>query len=288
VAYALSYFRTLRKIVEEPDILPGGRRISWLPPFGDRFQTALVQFAIRTLARSRQHRIMLAFYLGIGFALTIMVLKSPTTPNQLPDAPKADVGSELLAPVLAASIIMLCFSIIGTRVVFSLPMDLRANWIFRICRTDDRLLSSVQVAQRRALFLLSAVPVWLITAAFAFRRWPLQAAVGHLFVLALLASILADICLYNFHKIPFTCSYLPGKSRVHMAFLAAAGLLWAITLAVRYEHEALNGIGTILPLIGGLVMIAMAARWLTRASANSGTVRFEEEDSAAIQVLGLR
>src|SRR5262249_51730496 len=159
VTYALSYFRTLRQIVEAPDIVPGARRIGWLPPFGFRLQTALAHFPIRTLARSRQHRIVLAFYLGIGFALTIMLLKAPTADNRLPDAPASNVGSELLAPLLAASIIMLCFAVIGARVVFAMPKDLRANWIFRVCGIDHRPVPWIHSAERRALVALSAAPV---------------------------------------------------------------------------------------------------------------------------------
>ena len=34
-AFLLSYFRTLRKIVEEPDIVPGSGGIHWLPRFGN-------------------------------------------------------------------------------------------------------------------------------------------------------------------------------------------------------------------------------------------------------------
>ncbi len=61
---ALSYFRTLRKIkAEEPDIVPA-RAALWLPRFEATFQTAIVQFSVRSLLRSRQHRVILAFYLG--------------------------------------------------------------------------------------------------------------------------------------------------------------------------------------------------------------------------------
>ena len=63
-AFLFSYFRTLRKIVEAPDIAPGSRRGSWLPRFGNPLETAVVQFSIRTLLRSRQHRVILAFYWG--------------------------------------------------------------------------------------------------------------------------------------------------------------------------------------------------------------------------------
>jgi hypothetical protein len=52
---AASYLRTLRKIVEEPDITTGFRRC-WLPRFGCSSETAIVQFSVRSLLRSRQHR----------------------------------------------------------------------------------------------------------------------------------------------------------------------------------------------------------------------------------------
>jgi hypothetical protein len=130
--------------------------------------------------------------------------------------------------------------------------------------------------------------VWLLTAVIAFRQWPIQAAIGHLAVLALLASILADICLYTCHKIPFTCSYLPGKSRMNMAFLGGAGLLWAIMSAVKYEREALNEFAGMAPMIALLAVIAVAARWLTTANARTSELRFEEEEVPAVQLLGLR
>jgi CubicO group peptidase (beta-lactamase class C family) len=289
VCYALSYFRTLRQVVEEPDILPGSRRISWLPPFGSRFHTAIVQFTIRTLARSRQHRIVLAFYLGIGFALTILILKSPTAPTQLRDSPAADVRSTLLAPILSSSIIMLCFAIIGTRVVFAIPKDLCANWIFRTAgKLADRFLPPLQIAQRSAFFVLSVAPVLLVTAAFAFRHWPMEAALSHLMVLVLLASVLSDICLYTLHKIPFTCSYLPGKSRINMAFLGGAGLLWTISFSVRYELLALQDFASMAPMLGALLLAAVAVRWLAQSNAKGAEIRFEEEESPAVQVLGLR
>jgi CubicO group peptidase (beta-lactamase class C family) len=291
-AYALSYLRTLRQIVETPDILPGARRGWRLPLLG-----VIEQFSVRTVMRSRQHRIVLAFYVGIGFALTILLLKSPTGDNRLPDAPATDVSSELMAPILGASIIMLIFAIIGTRLAFAMPKDLRANWVFRVCvppRASRELPSVGTIADaagrsaRATLLLLAGAPVLVVTAAVAFRRWPLPATIGHLIVLALLASILCDVCLYSFHKIPFTCSYLPGKSRVHMAFLYGALLLYGIMFSVRYERDALLDIASMAPVIGGLLVIAIIARWLTSGNAKGAELLFEEEDSSTIQTLGIR
>ena len=132
VAYGLSYLRTLRRIVEEPDIAPQPRGGAWLPALGTPLSTALVQFSVRTLWRSRAHRVILAFYLGIGFAITILLLRSPAAQRLTEEAAVSDPWHEANAPLLAASIVMLGFWVVGTRAVFSLPLDLRANWILRI------------------------------------------------------------------------------------------------------------------------------------------------------------
>ncbi len=130
-AYALSYFRSLRKIVEEPDIMPGSRGASWLPRFGTSLETAVVQFSIRTLLRSRQHRVILAFHLGIGFAITIFLLKSPVA-KEISNGSVSDPWHQVSMSLLASSIIMMAFCVVGIRVIFSLPLDLPANWVFRI------------------------------------------------------------------------------------------------------------------------------------------------------------
>ena len=123
----------------------------------------------------------------------------------------------------AASIMMIVLAAVGTRVAFALPLDLRANWIFRVIGVRGGLESLA--ASRRALLLLSVAPVWLATAVVCLGLWPGRQNAAHLVVLGLLGMILADICLLGFRKIPFTCSYLPGKSRVHMVFLGALGVL---------------------------------------------------------------
>jgi CubicO group peptidase (beta-lactamase class C family) len=287
VAYTLSYLRTLRKIVEEPDIMPGSRGVSWLPRFGNRVQTAIGQFSVRTLVRSRQHRVILAFYLGIGFALTIFLIKAPATKAQLPDAFATDPWREANTSLLAASIVMMTLAVVGTRVVFAIPLDLRANWIFRIAgvRPGPEILA----ASRRALLLLSVAPVWLGSAVLCLRLWPWRQAAGHLVVLGLLGMLLTDICLRGFRKIPFTCSYLPGKSQVHMVFLAAACLLWFVMLSVRYEQQALQyppSMAAMLVLFG---MAAAGTRWGTAALARleEQDLQFEEAPAPAVLELGL-
>ena len=281
-AYGLSYVRTLRQIVEQPDITPGVRRIGWLPPFGNRVQTAIGQFAVRTLARSRQHRMILAFYLGIGFAFSIFMLKDPAL-----RAPVAnDQWHTANTPLLAASIVMMALAIVGTRAVFALPLDLRANWTFRITGTLE--IGRIVTASRRALLLLAAVPVWGITAYFCLRLWPWQQAAGHLLLLALLALILSDVCLLNFRKIPFTCSFLPGKSQFHLLFLGAIWLMWFVGMSVKFELDMLQQARSTATLVVPFVLAAIALRiFATLMRSKDDEVQFEESLPPAVMELGL-
>ena len=286
-AYVLSYARTLRQIVEEPDIVAGIRGGAWLPRFGNPLKTAIVQFSVRALLRSRLHRIVLAFYLGVGFALVIALVEDPSAQRPLAEVPAGDPLGMVNTPLLAAGIVMMAFAVIGTRVVFSLPLDLRGNWIFRV--TGARRVTECLEGARRSLLLLSAAPVWAVSAVSCFWRWPWRPAAGHLAILALIGLILAELCLYKFDKIPFTCSYLPGKSHIHMAILGAFSLLGFTIMSTEYERQALEEPVRFVPALIGLVCVWACARWRTAAHARSeeAGVQFEEAEDPAILALGL-
>jgi hypothetical protein len=281
-ACLLAYFRTLRKIVEEPDILPGSRSLSRLPPFGKAVDTAVVQFSIRTLLRSRQHRVILSFYLGIAFAVLVLLLKAP--PPAQYAVPTGNRWHDV--PLLGSSIILLCLWIMGTRIVFALPLELRANWIFRVMPL--RGAAQCLGASRRSLLVLAVAPVWAASAAAFLSIWSWLAAAGHLLVLALLGTILADVCLYGFRKIPFTCSYLPGKSKVHMTFLLYFGLFFlVVSWAAEFEMRSLEDPVRYALVVGVLVGGGILIRRRLTAHSEEAKLQFEETLPPAVLVLDL-
>lgn len=287
-AFLLSYIRTLRKIIEEPDIIPGPRGGPWLPPFGSPPLTALVQFNIRTLFRSRQHRLILAFFLGLAFTIVILYVKTPLAQRNLLYTPGTGPWRQANVPLLVSSIVMMWFAVIGTRVVFAMPTELRANWIFRSANVLG--LPGCLIATRRSLFTLAVMPVFTIWAAVLLSLWPWRPAAGHLAILGLLGTILVEACLYGFHKIPFTCSYLPGKANVYYLFFAYAML--SVTLLDRaavLERNALHNPAQFALAILVLTISAGLVRWRTWAfSQSEGTeLRFEELETPAVLELGL-
>jgi CubicO group peptidase (beta-lactamase class C family) len=284
-AYVLAYFRTLRKIVEEPDIVSSSGGRNWLPRFGNPLATAVTQFSIRTLLRSRQHRMILAFYWGIALAFVILNSKGASMQRSLGGSD--DPWHQASIPWIIASVLVLAAAIVGIRVVAALPLDIRANWIFQI--TPLRGGSANLAAVRRAFYVLGMAPVWCAFAAMFLVLWPWAEAIGHLAVLALLGITLTEICLTGFHKIPFTCTYLPGNSQANMAFLAFIGFIAITVRGAETERAALDDPRSGVQLLLVLAIVAGAAWWRTsrRAKSSGSELNFEEEPPPVIEALNL-
>jgi hypothetical protein len=137
--------------------------------------------------------------------------------------------------------------------------------------------------------VLGVAPVWLICAVLFLSIWPWRPAVGHLIILGLWGILLAYLSLHAFQKIPFTCSYRPGKSMFHMAFLAGLGLLLLLSRGVALESQALNQPAIYGQLLLVLASAAVVARWrkVALSRAEWTIVQFEDLEAPAILSLGL-
>jgi hypothetical protein len=286
-ALLFSYHRSLHKIAEQPDILPHSRRIQWIHwprIFVDSLTGAVMFFSLRTLLRSRHHRVILSFYFGVGLAIVLVYIK---TLFLLESASIGTVSALVSVPVVAASILMICVAVAGVRVVASLPIMLRANWIFRITELHES--AAYLAAVRRTFIVSGVVPIWLGLCVLFFVLWPSRLAMAHLLVLGLLGMILVELCLYGFRKIPFTCSYLPGKGNLQYVFWACAlFLLPLINTGARIEVRMLEhplSYGAIIAVLG----IALAcAQWRTGTALRSVVrMQFDEVDLPEIFSLSL-
>lgn len=115
------------------------------------------------------------------------------------------------------------------------------------------------------------------------------AALGHLLVLGLLGVILADISLHDFRKIPFTCSYLPGRSNIHITFILSVLFMLEITdIAALLELPVLENFTYYVLTLIALVVAALLARWRASPAAwERSTVEFDEVPPWSLISLGL-
>ena len=105
---------------------------------------------------------------------------------------------------VSAPLALSLFLLAGLRYLFRLPVELRANWVFRVNETGNRelLLRGVD----RFLFCLGVLPVALLTLPLELQIFGPVTGVA-VTVLALLASLtVGELLLYGFDRIPFTSS----------------------------------------------------------------------------------
>ncbi len=281
-AMLFSFFLTMRKIVEEPDIIPAARGTHRQLRFGSPLQTAMLLFSFKSLTRSRQHRVILCFYLGVGFAIALSWLRIP--------AAQTDLANPSLHPAslrfLISTIVMMSFAVVGIRVAFSLPISLPANWIMRMTQVFPA--PQYIATTRRSLLLLAVAPVLFGSVIFSIPFQPWRQVIGHVLVLGTLGILFVELSLLGFTKIPFTCSFLPGKANVQFAFWAYLLLLIPLTeKSARFEQHALESPLKFFLTLGALC-IASGALWIRNTHyAKSAVLYFEEVPAVEVLRLGL-
>lgn len=295
VTFTLAYRRNIRRIIEQPDIEPADRsrpatRIgSFLAAklLANPIDRAIILFTTRTIARSRQHRLLLAVYAGIGLAIALAYARDFFYPPSSFDARSFDIRWDRVnTPFLVGSLVLLFFAVVGARAVFAMPMTLRANWIFRV--TVVHSPATYSSAVRKSLFCIAAVPICIVSSILFPTMWPALAAWQHVAILIVTSVLLVEMSLHRFRKIPFACSYLPGKAKLHIR-IGTVGVLFlcAANLGVQIEYWAIQKTTRFGVLLALLLTAAVWAWRRTLEFARSPANRLQFEDLPLADVLAL-
>ena len=237
---------------------------------------AAFAFTLRSLARSRRHGMLLALHLGVALALVVSALGPFLLRRGWAglDAPSV--------PILSAPLVLLFFTLVGMRALFAIPIEPKANWVWRQHEPANRAAAIAGV--QRFLVVAGVLPLaglgWLIAAAL----WgPLDAA-RHGAVCLAMGWLLSEALCLGLAKIPFTCAYLPGRSRINT--------LWPVYLTVftnyayttaslelelrRHAHATAIFVGVV--AIAAAIVHSVRSSWV---AAEPG-LRFDEEDPRAL------
>ncbi len=198
LTYLLGYRRHMRAIVEAPDLHRSnpGRVRTWMERVAGRallrhpVERGVFHFISQTITRSAKHRLFLATYGGIGVAMAVITFGS------------GQAG--LLRLPLMLSFVLVS----GLRAAFNFPAELRANWMFQIGEGNAVECLS---ATRKWIVLCGILPLFGLLAPMEFVCFPWTTSLFHLAFGITLSVLLMDILFFGFRKVPFTCSYLPGK-----------------------------------------------------------------------------
>ena len=276
----LSYIRLLPKIVEQPEIEPVVRSLA--PPvwMGGAFNQAIALFSVRTLMRSRHHRMILSFYVGIGLALVIGYGK----------ATAGDKGLALTGiPVtsLLASVLLIVLPVLALRVVSAMPISLKANWVMQM--TQVRPEYRYRRAARLSWLAMTVLPLGLAMGGVFLWVYPRSPVWLHLGFLLALGLLTVEICLITFAKVPFACSYLPGKANVHVIFWVSwFGILGLLQTALEFESRLLLNPWLSALVVGLLVLVASGLAAVTEMRSRKNDVLiFEEQYEEELVMLKL-
>jgi hypothetical protein len=216
--YLLSYKRHVTHSLESAD------EFATVPSAMDRFvERALDRFVVRdplqqaafyfiwkTLTRSRRHKLLFAAYVAAGCAvifegLAVLVARGGNSWMYRPTP-------ELLPAPLILAFFILC----GMRHVFAVPAELRANWVFQVSDRGEarRCLAGV----KKAMLVVGVLPLFALLLPLHVLFWGWRTALLHMFFGAVVSWLLVEVLLVNFEKLPFTCSYLPGKANLKVSW----------------------------------------------------------------------
>jgi hypothetical protein len=249
VTYFLSYRRFVRRAIEQggDEAAEPGQIERLLGRLADRFvvrkpiERAVFYFVGKTIARSARHRLYLAAYVGVGFAFVtegLVALVSAThhyrSGPSLASALPSNLISSLTAPdaaLLSIPLVLSFFALSGMRVVFPLPAELRANWIFQLTENEHR--RECLAGMRKSMVTWAIVPLFALLWPVCAFLWGWRVASLELLFAVTLSLILMELLLLRFFKIPFTCSYLPGKANITLmgAFYWLGFSTYAYTMA---------------------------------------------------------
>ena len=288
-AYVWSYRRHKVRLLETPTpphqdwaLLDrwSAKAGDWIIP--DPRARAVFSFIAKTLSRSRSHRIVLTVFAGLAIAL---IFESFVTLAFGRGFRGFGVRTfALRQAVVSAPLALSLFVLAGYRYLFRLPVELGANWVFRISESGNREVFLKAVW--KFLLLWGVVPVALLTLPLELQMLGIGRGLIAAMMCLLPSLVLMEFLLLQSQRIPFTSSYLPGQHPLIQTFLVYG-------ISVGLYVSALSGIiAASLDGARGMAILSglMLAAWLRMRKARLedwkiGTLEFEEVPEPAVMRL---
>lgn len=258
VAYIRLYRRFDRVTFQSPGPGPAYARAGALAGWhrGAPVRVAVRRFVSLTIRRSVLHQGLTIGVLAGAGGLVLNSLLSASGWEQ----PDATAHGALGGTLLWVPMTMMFFAIPGIRLALSVPLDLRANWIFRMAEDVDGRAEVADASVRTVLVWGVALPIALMA---PLQWWVLGwGSIAVLLVEAAIGWSLAEYLMGDWRRVPFTCSYIPGKGFVpqmcvkgfaaFVLFTVASGLL--LRLSLRHPRVA---VGAVLILTVAAAALAM-------------------------------
>ena len=236
--------------------------------------SAIRAFTWLTLRRSVMHQgIVVALgAVGLGLAVNTFIRADFFQWRATGDPP----NSRLVIAAIWATFALMFVAVLAVRTALLVPVELKANWIFRIIEQDDRRVDQLKAGLRSVMTLGVVVPALLVA--------PIQWTVIRQDVFPVLAStilwgwLFVEILMRDWGRIPFTCSYIPGKGFLPQTILKGLGSFVVFTtLGSALARSTMIGFPIVL-YFEAVVLIAAVALARRRLSTWQHTILAFEDD----------
>jgi hypothetical protein len=265
-AYAISYRRHFVRVAETAEgTVTEHRPARWRFGILERwvlrtpFQKGCFRFVSKTLLRSEAHRLVMTAVTGLA-----LVLASQALMNAFDGAPSWRKAA-MTAEALSIPFIVTFLLIVGLRIVFEVPAELRANWIFQLVLDADGRESEPLA---RNVMLVAVLP-WVLSIAFVVYLYleGLVVALLHATLVMVWAVLLTNIALVRFRKLAFTCSLPVFKQHSIVIVIAFCfGFLIYAVSTPEFESSALLEPVRMLSLVPVALVAWYVPRYLGRST----------------------
>ena len=232
-------------------------------------------FTLQTLARSAQHRILIATACAVATAAGILLMHGIRAISFAAAAP---------ARFLALQTLVIAIVLVGVRQALAIPAELRANWLFSMAWNGE--MRPFVAGVKRAVIAGIILPLLMVMFGYDVYMLGTRAAVQH-GAFGFVLSLIALEFLLRPERLPLTCSARP------MGNLKALGPIYLMLLfVVAYnlgllERAALGDSRKFAMLLGSLVLIYAGLRLSQRRQSILSRIEFDDLPDTPTQRLGL-
>jgi hypothetical protein len=252
----LFLYRRFDRIMMRPASGAAGTRWWNVPVFecvcqGHANRAAIASFVRVTLARSSLHQ---GVFVAVAACGAGVVLNSLLGVRALPRL-RRTYEDELAAALTWAPFALMFAMTIAVRAALVLPIEPRANWVFRMTEHDTARVDQVEAVVRSMIRIGVVLPLLIL--------FPVQWVVFHgqaivsTGVAFAAGVVLVEIGMSEWRRLPFTCSYMPGKRFVGLTAIVGftAFVVFTSVGSLLAYAGRMHSIGALvfLPILGAIV-----------------------------------
>jgi hypothetical protein len=288
-SYIALYHRFDRVMMRGFRVSRQRRWIRWLrrPVAGSPAREAVRDFTSATLRRSALHQGVL---IGLTACAAAVALNTLFRSDVLPWLQGIHVARsrEVFETVGGMPFVLIFILGIAARATLVLPVEPKANWLFRMTEADAIRCDELRAAERVVTQFSALIPVvltfplqWLVAGPRALITATMTAGLGLLW---------AEVLLHDWRRIPFACSYLPGKHTVAQAVIVGLGIFLIFgTIIGAMEFGTLRSPRPTAGVVVAVILLAATAllRRRRRRLWSDTPLMFTDELPSDVQVLAL-